>query len=74
MTATLPWSTRTSLGVPRALELAATMQRKAVLSLLDCCDPEATAQGTKGEDDQALVPTAVENRFGRINTQPKPIE
>jgi putative transposase len=46
---------------------------------LDCCDREAiahvaTTQGIKSEDVQDLVITAVENRFGRINTLPKPIE
>lgn len=46
---------------------------------LDCCDREAiahvaTTEGIKSEDVQDVVITAVENRFGRINTLPKPIE
>jgi putative transposase len=45
----------------------------------DCCDREAiahvaTTQGIKSKDVQDLIITAVENRFGRINTLPKPIE
>jgi len=34
----------------------------------------ATTEGIKSEDVQDLVITAVENRFGLINTLPKPIE
>ncbi len=43
----------------------------------DCCDREAIAhvatEGIKSEDVQDLVITAVENRFGRINTLPSPL-
>jgi putative transposase len=46
---------------------------------LDRCDREAiahvaTTEGTKSEDVQDLVITAVENRFGLVNTLPEPIE
>jgi putative transposase len=46
---------------------------------LDCCDREpiahvATTEGIKSEDVKDLVITAVENRFGLINTLPKAIE
>jgi len=54
-------------------------EKVRVAFALDCCDREAiahvaTTEGIKSEDVQDLVITAVENRFGRINTLPKPIE
>lgn len=54
-------------------------EKVRVAFALDCCDREAiahvaTTQGIKSEDVQDLVITAIENRFGRINTLPKPIE
>ncbi|MBX4935218.1 IS3 family transposase [Rhizobium bangladeshense] len=54
-------------------------EKVRVAFALDCCDREAiahvaTTEGIKSEDVQDLVITAVENRFGLINTLPKPIE
>ncbi len=54
-------------------------EKVRVAFALDCCDREAiahvaTTEGIKSEDVQDLVITAVENRFGRINILPKPIE
>jgi putative transposase len=54
-------------------------EKVRVAFALDCCDREAiahvaTTEGLKSEDVQDLVITAVENRFGLINTLPKPIE
>ncbi len=54
-------------------------EKVRVAVVLDCCDREAiahvtTTEGIKNEDVQDLVITAVENRFGLINTLPKPIE
>lgn len=54
-------------------------EKVRVAFALDCCDREAiahvaTTEGIKSEDVQDLVITAVEKRFGRINTLPKPIE
>ena len=54
-------------------------EKVRVAFALDCCDREAIAHvattgGIKSEDVQDLVITAVENRFGLINTLPKPIE
>ncbi len=54
-------------------------EKVRVAFALDCCDREAIAHvattgGIKSEDVQDLVITAVENRFGRINILPKPIE
>lgn len=54
-------------------------EKVRVAFALDCCDREAiahvaTTEGIKSEDVQDLVITAVENRFGRINTLPKPIQ
>lgn len=54
-------------------------EKARVAFALDCCDLEATAhvattKGIKSQDVQDLVITAVENRFGRINTLPEPIE
>jgi putative transposase len=54
-------------------------EKVRVAFALDCCDREAiahvaTTEGIKSEDVQDLVITAVENRFGRINIIPKPIE
>lgn len=54
-------------------------EKVRVAFALDCCDREAiahvaTTEGIKSEDVQDLVITAVENRFGRINTLPEPIE
>jgi putative transposase len=54
-------------------------EKVRVAFALDCCDREAiahvaTTEGIKSEDVQDLVIIAVENRFGRINTLPKPIE
>jgi putative transposase len=61
-------------------EIGCNNQEKVrVAFALDCCDREAiahvaTTEGIKSEDVQDLVITAVENRFGQINTLPKPIE
>jgi putative transposase len=54
-------------------------EKVRVAFALDCCDREAiahlaTTEGIKSEDVQDLVITAVENRFGLVNTLPKPIE
>lgn len=54
-------------------------EKVRVAFALDCCDREAiahvaTTEGIKSEDVQDLVIMAVENRFGRINILPKPIE
>ncbi len=54
-------------------------EKVRVAFALDCCDREAiahvaTTEGIKSEDVQDLVITAVENRFGRINTLSEPIE
>jgi putative transposase len=54
-------------------------EKVRVAFALDCCDREAiahvaTTEGIKSEDVQDLVITAVENRFGRVNILPKPIE
>jgi putative transposase len=54
-------------------------EKVRVAFALDCCDREAiahvaTTEGIKSEDVQDLVITAVENRFGRLNILPKPIE
>jgi len=54
-------------------------EKVRVAFALDCCDREAiahvaTTEGIKSADVQDLVITAVENRFGRINALPKPIE
>lgn len=54
-------------------------EKVRVAFALDCCDREAiahvaTTEGIKSEDVQDLVITAVENRFGRINILPNPIE
>lgn len=54
-------------------------EKVRVAFALDCCDREAiahvaTTEGITSEDVQDLVITAVENRFGRINILPKPIE
>lgn len=54
-------------------------EKVRVAFALDCCDREAiahvaTTEGIKSEDLQDLVIKAVENRFGRINILPKPIE
>ena len=54
-------------------------EKVRVAFALDCCDREAIAHvattgGIKSEDVQDLVITAVENRFGLINTLPKPID
>jgi transposase InsO family protein len=58
---------------------AITKKKVRVAFALDCCDREAiahvaTTEGIKSDDVQDLVITAVENRFGRINILPKPIE
>ncbi|WP_143531684.1 IS3 family transposase [Xaviernesmea oryzae] len=54
-------------------------EKVRVAFALDCCDREAiahiaTTEGIKSQDVQDLVITAVENRFGRINMLPQPIE
>ncbi|MDR6192469.1 transposase InsO family protein [Agrobacterium pusense] len=54
-------------------------EKVRVAFALDCRDREAiahvaTTEGIKSEDVQDLVITAVENRFGLVNTLPKPIE
>ena len=54
-------------------------EKVRVAFALDCCDREAiahvaTTEGIKSEDVQDLVITAALNRFGRINTLPKPIQ
>ncbi len=52
-------------------------EKVRVAFALDCCDRQAiahvaTTEGIKSEDVQDLVITAVENRFGLVNTLPKP--
>lgn|GEM_PF-1169598 len=54
-------------------------EKVRVAFALDRCDREAIAhmaatEGIKSQDVQDLVITAVENRFGRINMLPQPIE
>ncbi len=54
-------------------------EKVRVAFALDCCGREAiayiaTTEGIKSQDVQDLVITAVENRFGRINMLPQPIE
>ncbi|EYR82909.1 transposase [Shinella sp. DD12] len=54
-------------------------EKVRVAFALDCCDREAiahvaTTEGIKSQDVQDLIITAVENRFGRINILPEPIE
>lgn len=54
-------------------------EKVRVAFALDCCDREAiahvaTTEGIKSTDVQDLVITAVEQRFGRVNTLPSPIE
>lgn len=54
-------------------------EKVRVAFALDCCDREAiahvaTTEGIKSEDVQGIVITAVENRFGLVNTLPKPVE
>jgi len=67
-------------GCSDGFEIGCNNKEKVrVAFALDCCDREAiahvaTTEGIKSEDVQDLVITAVENRFGRINILPKPIE
>ena len=54
-------------------------EKVRVAFALDCCDREAiahvaTTEGIRSKDVQDLVITAVENRFGHVNTLPEPIE
>ncbi len=54
-------------------------EKVRVAFALDCCDREAiahvaTTEGIKSGAVQGLVITAVENRFGLVNTLPKPVE
>ncbi len=54
-------------------------EKVRVAFALDCCDREAiahvaTTEGIRSEGVQDLVITAAENRFGLVNTLPKPIE
>jgi putative transposase len=75
-TAALPSSNRTCAGVLTDSKSAVIKEKVRVAFALDCCDREAiahvaTTEGIKSEDVQDLVITAVENRFGRINTLPK---
>ncbi|ESQ76242.1 hypothetical protein ABENE_23440, partial [Asticcacaulis benevestitus DSM 16100 = ATCC BAA-896] len=54
-------------------------EKVRVAFALDCCDREAiahvaTTEGIKSSDVQDLVITAVEQRFGRVNVLPNPIE
>lgn len=54
-------------------------EKVRVAFALDCCDRQAityvaTTEGINSEDVQDLVITAVENRFGRVNILPEPIE
>lgn len=60
-------------------EIGYDNEKVRVASALDCCDREAiahvaTTEGIKSQDVQDLVITAVESRFGRVNTLPEPIE
>jgi putative transposase len=54
-------------------------ERVRVAFALDCCDREAmsfvgTTAGISGDDVRDLMVAAVEQRFGRVNRLPKPIE
>ncbi len=54
-------------------------ERVRVVFALDCCDREpmgfvGTTGGISGNDVRDLMVTAVEQRFGRVNRLPKPIE
>lgn len=54
-------------------------EKVRVAFALDRCDRDAiayvaTTEGIKSQDVQGLVITAVESRFGRVNTLPEPIE
>ena len=54
-------------------------EKVRVAFALDCCDREvmghvATTEGVKGEDVRDLMVVAVEQRFGRVNRLPAPIE
>lgn len=54
-------------------------EKVRVAFALDCCDREAmghvaTTEGIKAEDVRDLMVSAVEERFGRVNQLPAPIE
>ena len=54
-------------------------ERVRVAFALDCCDREAmsfvgTTGGISGDDVRDLMVAAVEQRFGRVNRLPQPIE
>jgi transposase InsO family protein len=79
-TAALPWSTQTCVGVLMALKSAAITGRRSALPLLSTAvivKPSPMSpplKASRAKTFKTFVITAVENRFGRINTLPKPVE